>query len=216
MDCKFTKSSIDSERFARACDAASARVRDGIGTMGEKGIHHALKHYFEPDTSCHEVAVGGYIADIVGEDGIIEIQSAGFYRMKDKLSQFLDYARVTIVYPCVVNKRIIKLDPDSGEVISIRRSPRHKGEYDIFSELRAISQMAAHERLTVCIAMLEADEYRCGEKKRRRRNIPNKVEILPTALTDLIYLRSPEDTCAFCRRSCPSSLHRRIFPRCAV
>ena len=69
---------MNKERFAEACAVAAAREREGIGMMGETGVHNALKYYFVPYTDSHEVRIGGYIADAVGEDGIFEIQSASF------------------------------------------------------------------------------------------------------------------------------------------
>lgn len=190
---------MDRERFLRALEAASARGREGIGTLGEKGVHNTLKHYYEPDPACHEVPVGGFVADIVGENGIIEIQTASFFKMKEKLSRFLEAAHVTIVWPCVVNKRIIRVDGETGEVISTRRSNVHRGEYDIFRELSGIREFLKNPSLSICIAQLEADEYRPAEERkgRRKRGAYNGVERYPTMLAGEILLESPEDYLRF-------------------
>jgi hypothetical protein len=47
----------------------------GIGTLGEKALHSILKYTYEPDVSRHEIKVGGFYADIVNEQGIIEIHT---------------------------------------------------------------------------------------------------------------------------------------------
>lgn len=204
---------MDQERFARACEAAAARPKldgcfTGIGTAGEKGVHSALKHYYEPDTECHEVPVGGYVADIVGENGIIEIQTASFYKLKDKLTAFLDAARVTVVWPCVAKKRLITIEPATGEVISVRRSPKKVSEYKLLGELWGLGELLGHPRLSIIIALIEADEYRpAGQQRgRRRKGANNGIERIPTALLDEIRFDCPADF----DRLIPSSLPGRF------
>ena len=87
---------IDTERFLQARKEALGRVggAGGIGTLSEKALHAALKSYYEPDFESREVKVGGFVADIVGENGIIEIQTRGFDRLGRKLDAFLEAARV--------------------------------------------------------------------------------------------------------------------------
>lgn len=195
----------DNARFEAACRAAAERIRasGGIGTMGEKGIHNALKHYYEPDESCHEIKVGGYVADILGENGIIEIQTRGFGTMREKLTAFLKFSRVTIVYPCVVQKYIIMLAPGTGEVLYRRKSPQKHSIYDIIRELWGIAPLLADERLEICIALLEADEYReklaepVRTKRRRGLKTFEKTENLPTALREEVWLRSLSDYAVF-------------------
>lgn len=203
---------MDQERFLRACEAAAVRPRGesrtGIGTMGEKGVHSALKHYYEPDTDCHEIPVGGYVADIVGENGVIEIQTASFYKLKDKLTAFLEAARVTVVWPCVVKKRLITVDPATGEVLSVRRSPKKASEYKLLGELWGLGELLGHPRLSILIAQIEADEYRpAGQvRSRRRKGANNGIERIPTALVDEIRFDCPEDF----DRLIPESLPERF------
>ena len=90
---------MNEETFKQAC----RRVRDGnqqalgIGTLGEKTLHAVLKYGYEPQEENHETKIGGYVADIVGENGIIEIQTQGFDRLRKKLSAFLEVCDVTAV-----------------------------------------------------------------------------------------------------------------------
>lgn len=187
---------MDQERFARACEAAAARSREGIGTMGEKGVHSALKHYYEPDTDCHEIPVGGYVADIVGENGVIEIQSASFYKLREKLTAFLEHARVTVVWPCVVRKRLITIDKATGEVQSVRRSPKKVSQYKLLGELWGLGELLGHPRLSIVVACIEADELRPNDLpkgRRRRKGANNGIERIPTALVEEIRFDGPED-----------------------
>ena len=187
----------DSERFAQAVSRAAARERGGIGTMGEKGIHNTLKHYFQPDESCHEIPVGGYVADAVAERGVIEIQTRGFSRMRKKLESFLAVTRVTIVYPCVVKKKVYRVDKTTGEVVSSYRSPKKEDEYGVFWELSTIRDLLLNGRLSVCVVLLEAEEFRPADmprgRGRRLRGGANGVERLPTGLVGEVWLECPLD-----------------------
>lgn len=107
---------IDTERFLQARKEALGRVggAGGIGTLSEKALHAALKSYYEPDFESREVKVGGFVADIVGENGIIEIQTRGFDRLSRKLDVFLEAARVTVVYPVVPKRGAVLGGPRNG------------------------------------------------------------------------------------------------------
>ena len=201
---------MDIERFEAACAKAAERERAGIGTMGENGIHSALKHYYEPDTSRHEVPVGGYIADIAGERGIIEIQTRSFSSIREKISRFLETGDVTIVYPCVTTKRIITLSPDTGEVISSRISPRHGSLCDLLHELRGLKDTVRSERLTIKAAMLEANEYRTAPR-RRRCSPSERPERMPTAFIEEIVFASPDDYRRFIPGTLPESFTSQGF-----
>ena len=116
---------MDTERFLQARKEALGRVggAGGIGTLSEKALHAALKSYYEPDFESREVKVGGFVADIVGENGIIEIQTRGFDRLRRKLDAFLEAARVTVVYPVVPKRGLCWVDPETGEIFEKRKSP---------------------------------------------------------------------------------------------
>ena len=190
----------DEGRFRRALALAASESAGGIGTMGEKGIHRTLKYFFEPHTDCHEVKIGGYIADAAGEGGIFEIQTAGFYRMKEKLTAFLAAAKVTVVYPVVSSKRIIKIDRETGEAVSVRRSPKKGSEWSIFPELYSIRALLCEPELCFRIVTLEADETRFAAQERgrgRRKGGASDTEKLPTRLVSIKCLDTPDDYAAF-------------------
>ena len=93
---------------ARALAAVHPRAESGIGSLSEGSLHHLLKFYFEPDADRHEVGVGRYFADILNEDGIIEIQTRALYRLSPKLDAFLphvdNWATCDIMSPKVFKK----------------------------------------------------------------------------------------------------------------
>ncbi len=100
---------VDQARFAAACEWAARHPTPGVGGLGEKSTHRVLKYYFLPDERCHEQKVGGFVADGLGEEGILEIQSRNLYTLLPKLEAFLEAYPVTVVYPVVVQAQILWL-----------------------------------------------------------------------------------------------------------
>ena len=102
--------------------------RDGenIGTYKEKRLHQILKKFIEEDETMHERAIGPYVADVLRENEIFEIQTGSFYPMKEKIKYYLvetDYS-INIIRPLPYIKWCIWIDPDSGEIRSGRKSSK--------------------------------------------------------------------------------------------
>lgn len=193
--------------FASACAQAIKKIESGkespsgIGTLAEGVVHRALKIYFEPDESRHEIEIGGYVADAAGEDGIIEVQTAGFGRMRPKLEAFLSAAPVTLVHPIIAEKTIFHVNPDSGQeninrITSRRKSPKRLNEWSVFRELYPIRDLLPNPSLKICLCLIRIDEHRFGQKRRWQKwkdlNIdpPRKY---PTELIREVWLGSPPD-----------------------
>ena len=114
---------INPEDFAAACRtvAENGRQMAGIGTLGEKSVHAVLKIACDPWAE-REVAIGDYVADVVGERGIIEIQSRRFSAIRPKLESLLRVCPVTVVWPCCEQLWLRTVDAD-GVLSSRRKSP---------------------------------------------------------------------------------------------
>lgn len=153
---------VDENQFYKACQLMRTenRPKSGIGTLGEKTLHAVLKHYYEPFADNQEVKIGSFVADIVSENGIIEIQTQGFDKLRKKLPQFLEYADVTVVYPLAKQKSLCWIDQETGEVTKKRKSPKQGSIYDVFFELYKIKNMLLHPRIHFCFPLLEITEYR--------------------------------------------------------
>lgn len=149
-----------------AFEWALQRIHDGnrqslgIGTLGEKTLHAVLKYYYEPQEENHETRIGGYVADIVGKHGIIEIQTRNFDKLRKKLSAFLEVCDVTVVYPVAAVKWLIWINPETGAISSRRKSPRKGKPQDAFNEFYKIRDFLSHPRLHLRIVLLELEEYR--------------------------------------------------------
>lgn len=136
------------------------RQRYGIGTLQEKTVHAVLKDYYAPDSDMQEIPIEGYVADIYTGCEIIEIQTANFNKMRDKLSCFLSRYPVTIVYPIPENKWLCWIDEETGECSSPRKSPVKGTVYKAFYELYKIKNFLPNPNMRLCFALLDIEEYR--------------------------------------------------------
>ncbi|MGN0667347.1 MAG: hypothetical protein ACI4KF_12585 [Huintestinicola sp.] len=189
----------DKLRFhdAKSFVLAGNKLTGGIGTESEGTVHAVLKNYFEPSIDSQEQKLGGYIADIIGENGIIEIQTCAFGNLKEKLRAFLPLAHVTVVYPVYVKKTIVTLEVETGEIKSRRKSPLKGSPYEIFGEIFPIAEFLTDPNLSLVIMLLEAEEYRIPPesigRKKRRRNRLSVCERIPTELVGEVRIDNASD-----------------------
>ena len=173
-------------------DALKAAERDmggkGIGTLGEKTLHLALKYYFAPDAETHERPLGGFIADAVTEDGVFEIQTHGLSRLKPKLDAFLPLCPVTVVHPVADPKWVCRAD-EYGEVLSRRKSPKHESVYTAMREIYTLREYLMRPNFRLCICTVELTEYSVRQSSRKWQ----KLDRVPEALHDIRYLQSIAD-----------------------
>ncbi len=187
---------MDITRFDAACELVrqGGRLIKGIGTKSEGSVHAVLKNYFESEQTSQEVSVGRFIADIVGETGIIEIQTSHFKALSEKLRAFLPVTRVTVVFPVYLNKRIVYISED-GVVERSRVSPLKGSPLGIFREMIYIAEYLRDENLSFKIMVLDCDEYRVlpPNGKKGRGKIGSVTDRFPTRLIDEITIASPGD-----------------------
>lgn len=194
---------MDKELFYTVCSKIinSEHKYNGIGTYGEKTIHAVLKSYFEPYYDNHEQRTGKFVADIVGENGIIEIQTGGFDKLRNKLKEFLTVAKVTVVYPIPHNKWLISLNSETGEAGRRRKSPHTGTIYDVFPELYKIKSFLNDDNFNLCLILIDMDEYRCSPEttglKRGRRKGYTRYDRIPLELVDEIHLCDKSDWLIF-------------------
>lgn len=203
---------FDPERFLETRDTVlcSAREQMGIGTLAEKSLHLILKNYYEPITAFHEQKIGRFVADILNEDGVIEIQTRSFSAMRKKLNAFLDVTDVTVVHPVVHNKWMCWVDPETGETTKKRKSPKTGTVYDAFWELGAIPELLSHPRLTLCLVLLDMDETKLlnGYGKSRKYRA-TRADRIPRALLSETFLHTKEDYASLLPDTLPERFSRK-------
>lgn len=174
------------------------RMRSQIGELSEKTVHSVLKNYFEPNPCFQEVKIGRYYADICRGNEIIEIQTANFNRLREKLAAFLPDYQVTVVYPIPHIKYMIWVDENTGELSDRRKSPKKGSYYQVFPELYKIKPFLKNPGLKLCLVLFDTEEYRLlnGWSKNRKRG-SSRFDRLPLGLHDQITLETTWDYLQF-------------------
>ena len=150
---------MDQARFLEACRWALSGegAPQGIGTLGEKALHRAVKYYFQPDSQQREVPVPPYVADAVTPEGILEVQTRSFRRLQPKLQTFLSQRPVTVVYPVPAKKTVAWLT-EEGEVTPAHKSPLKPTAGSVLPELYQLGELLFHPNLRLCVLLLEVEE----------------------------------------------------------
>jgi hypothetical protein len=182
--------------FREACEKIvfQERERNGIGTLSEKTVHAVLKNFYEPDPCHQEIPVENFVADILRDDEIIEIQTRGFNRLRRKLDTFLKYYPVTVVYPILRTKWLYWIDEETGELSPKRKSPKKGTIYDAIPELYKIKMYLGHPNLHLCLVLIDAEEYRLlNGWSRDRKKGSHRYDRIPTGLVDEFYIGGGRD-----------------------
>lgn len=173
------------QQFTAACDKViySVREENGIGTLSEKTVHAVLKNYLEPDISYHEVKTGRYYADIHTPDGIFEIQTRQFNKLRSKLEAFLPDYSVTVVYPIPHIKYLRWVDETTGEISPPHKSPKKGVFQNVFYELYKIKPYLTHPNFHLLLIMMDLEEYRfLNGWSRDRKKGSSRSDGIPTSL----------------------------------
>ncbi|MCR4791869.1 MAG: hypothetical protein K5871_03910 [Lachnospiraceae bacterium] len=185
-----------SDRFHEALlKVTSDRERPTIGTLSEKTVHAVIKNYIEPDEDKQEIPIGSHVADIFTNDEIFEIQTKNLKRLNDKLDEFLEMYKVTVVHPVIRKKKIYWIDPDSGEMSVPRRTSSSVGSFEeAIREVYGIKDHIGNPNLKVRLILIDIDEFRIrdgyGKEGKKYGTWLDKV---PTLLIDDKTFERPED-----------------------
>ncbi len=149
-------------------------------------LHTALQQHYAGEDGRIEEPVDAYRADVLVGDVIYEIQTGSFRAIRDKLRRLARRRRVILVYPVPARKFIVRLDPETGEEVSCRRSPKRGKLLEVFYELPSVARLLKAENLGLEVVMtVERDLRRDdGQGSWRRRGVSlvgrELVEVLET------------------------------------
>ena len=201
----------------------TARKTDGdaphIGTLREKRLHAAIKLYLCPDECCHErpvadmlaaddsmdgqgttVAKRRMVADILADGRIFEVQTGGFFPLKEKIAWYLTHTpcHITVVHPIPAVRYLSWINPEDGSIISRRKSPKRGRVKDVAKELYWLSEFIGDPRFTLRLLLIELEEYRMADGwSRDGKRGSNRYERFPTALLGDVTLSTPADYAAY-------------------
>ena len=141
----------------------------GIGTLGEKSLHAALKKWLARPGDRMEERLDGFIVDILRGRDVIEIQTRNFSALKRKLKRLTESRVVRLVYPVAREKWIVRESPDGSQVLGRRRSPKRGDIFGLFEELVSIPEIATRKTFSLEVLLIVEEEIRRQTGKRRWR-----------------------------------------------
>ncbi len=142
-----------------------------IGTLNEKPLHAALKKWYAQANDQFEVALDGFVIDIMRGDLLVEIQTRSFGSMKRKLYKLTENHPLRLVYPIAQEKWIVKLAKDKESSQLRRKSPKRGGPELLFDELVSFPQLFSRANFALEILLIQEEEVRRydGSRGWRRR-----------------------------------------------
>ena len=206
---------VDEARFAKALQRAKGRDKKGIGTQNEKLVHATLKNYFFEDGAVMEAPVCGFVADLLLEKEIVEIQTSSFSYLKKKLPVLLDEGYdVTVVCPLMRQKILYWIDPQSGQLSGGRKSPKKGQPCHLLHDFFYLSDFIEHPHFRIVIFLYDGEEYKLADGwSRDGKRGAHRRERVPTAPVDLIVVDGSYDLAALLPENCPSVFTSKEFSR---
>lgn len=128
-------------------------------------LHLALQRHYAGDTGLVEAELAGYRADVLRDGVVYEVQTGSFSAIRKKLTDLSQTRRVVLVFPVPARKFIVRLDPESGEELSSRRSPKRGSVLEVFEELLYVADLLQHQNLSLHVVMTVERELRRHDGK---------------------------------------------------
>jgi hypothetical protein len=141
----------------------------GIGLLNEKPLHASLKAWCAQPGDRFEVAVDGFVIDIVRENLLLEIQTGNLSSIKAKLTSLAHSHPIRLIYPIAAEKRIVRLSKEDGSEMARRKSPKKGRWEDLFWEMVSFPQLLANPNFSLEVLMIREEEVRRYEGKRNLR-----------------------------------------------
>lgn len=160
--------------------------------------------------------MGGYIVDVVKHDQLIEIQTAHFYAIKQKLYRLINNYPVKLVYPIAAIKWLIKLPQNEGEKLTRRKSPKKGKPIQIFNELVGLPKLIQSPNFSLDIVMVELEEVRkySGERLWRNRGW-TCIDRCLIRIVKTIPLHNPSDFLKLLPDNLPETFTTSDIAKCA-
>ena len=150
-----------------------AAENSGINLYSELSLHDQVKRFLAEPGDRIEVAVAGRVVDLLRADGqIVEVQTRNLRALLPKVHALSAAGlRVRVVHPIPELLHIQRRDPDSGQVVSTRKSPKRGDIWSVFDELVRAPELIGLSGVTVEALIVRATEVRVrdGRGSWRRR-----------------------------------------------
>jgi hypothetical protein len=123
-------------------------------------LHLALQRYYAGEDGQIEAPVAGYLVDALRDGVAYEIQTGSFAALRGKLEALAAVGLVVLVYPVAQVKTIVQLDPETGEELSARRSPKRGRVTEVGWELLYLAEALRGENLALEVVLTTERELR--------------------------------------------------------
>lgn len=165
-----------------------------IGLLNEGHLHASLRaRYLQPGDET-EARVDGYIVDIHRPGLIVEVQTANFSSIARKMRDLATRHRVRLVYPVAKDRWIVKMPQRRGDLPTRRKSPKHFGVMDVFSELVSFPDLIASENFELDVVLIgEEAVWRFDRRRNWRRRGWVLVERRLLEVYDTVQLHDTGD-----------------------
>lgn len=189
-------------------EAASIDETDesgGIGTLGEKQMHAAIKRFICPNPAFHEIKLDvsdsgekkrrKFVADILKDSTVTEIQTGRLAPLTEKIRWILENTpyNVTVIHPIAESKWVNVLN-SNNDIEKRYRSPVKGKVSDIASELYAVKDFLTSPRFSLVILMMEAEQYmKNTARSARQRPRYKKYELIPVNLLSATVFSCVDD-----------------------
>ncbi|MEM7796749.1 MAG: hypothetical protein AAF579_20115 [Cyanobacteria bacterium P01_C01_bin.118] len=181
-----------------------------IGLLNEKPLHASLKQWYAQPGDRFEVAVDGFVIDIVRDHQLLEIQTGNFAAIRSKLTKLVKMHPVRVIYPIAQEKWIIKLSADN-QANSRRKSPKKGRVEDVFKEMVSLPQLVLNPNFSLEVLMIQEEEVRRFKEKRRwRRHGWCTEERRLLAVVERHLLETPADWLSFLPKDMETFTTRNI------
>ena len=137
-----------------------------IGLLNEKPLHAALKTWYAQPGDQFEVAVNGFVIDLVHDGVLVEIQTRSFTPIKRKLLALTREYRIRLLYPIAQEKWIAKPSEHGNDAVTRRKSPKRGRVEDLFWEMVSFPQLLTHPNFSLEVLLIKEEELRRYDGKR--------------------------------------------------
>lgn len=211
-------------RFLRFCgeELLRRKERSSIGLLSEKSLHSVLKYWVSDDPSDHEVKIftnaekkGYVVADVLTKDGeIVEIQTGKLYPLLKKMTFYMESTdrSITLIHPVFEKKTLSWLDPEIGEVVRRRVSPKKETPISAVGLLAPFAAYLGDARFSFWVPLLCVEEYRFldgwGDGGKRGSH---RYEIFPNDCLSVTVLKTKADYAALLPNDLPPRFTAKEF-----
>ncbi len=154
----------------------------GINLYSEHSLHDQVKRSLAGPGDRLEASVAGRVVDLAKEDGeVVEVQTRNLAALLPKVRAFSGAGiRVRVVHPVPELLHILRRDPESGKILSRRKSPKRGDVWRVFDELVKAPGLIARPGVSVEALLVHATEIRVrdGTGSWRRRGDRTEDRIL--------------------------------------